>query len=77
MCNVYHSFDLSTDLIFSTVFVLNFFYVFFFNFWKKLPLYEQQKWAKFKSCCGKNNRNNKKGRLIIKITLALWRASDV
>lgn len=43
MCNVYHSFDLSTDLIFSTVFVLNFFYVFFFNFWKKLPLYEQQK----------------------------------
>lgn len=38
MCNVYHSFDLSTDLIFSTEF-----YVFFFNFWKKLPLYEQQK----------------------------------
>lgn len=59
-------------------FVLNFFYVFFFNFWKKLPLYEQQKWARFKSCCGENNnRNNKRGRLIIKITLALWRASDV
>lgn len=44
MCNVYHSFDLSTDLIFSTEFCFKLFFTyFFFNFWKKLPLYEQQK----------------------------------